>query len=77
MSILIHKENPLKAGLVPVISSECLSGASINGLVSFQIANYLKTTFPEARFLIVVREQLSYIPAYYQEYFGCLASSFH
>jgi hypothetical protein len=55
--------------LVPVISSEIMSGQPyIGGRDGRMIADRLKETFPEARVLISIREQLALLPSLYMQY---------
>jgi sulfotransferase family protein len=57
------------AGLVPVLSSPRLSGHSYSGgYDSKELADRLKQVFPEARILIVIREQRSMIASTYKQY---------
>ena len=59
----------IAVGLTPVISYEELSGnASSGGWRSKEFAWRLAETFPEARILIVVREQRTMIRACYMQY---------
>jgi hypothetical protein len=56
-------------GLVPVLSSERLSGEPhFGGYDSELIADRLAAVFPEARILLVVREQTSMFLSLYKEY---------
>jgi hypothetical protein len=56
-------------GLVPVLSSERLSGEPhFGGYDSEAIADRLATVFPNARILVVVREQTSMFLSIYKEY---------
>jgi hypothetical protein len=56
-------------GLVPVLSSERLSGEpQFGGYDSELIADRLATVFPNARILVVVREQTSMFLSIYKEY---------
>jgi len=56
-------------GLVPVLSSERLSGEPhFGGYDSELIADRLAAVFPEARILVVVREQTSMFLSIYKEY---------
>jgi hypothetical protein len=56
-------------GLLPVVSNERLSGhPSSGGYDSKEIADRLAAVFPEARVLIVVREQRSVILSAYKQY---------
>jgi Sulfotransferase family len=56
-------------GLVPVISSERLSGSPFSGgHDSAEIAERLVSVFPEARVLAVIREQESMIVSTYKHY---------
>lgn len=58
-----------KRNLVPVLSYERLSGAPHHGSTdSRQIADRLAEAFPEARVLIVIREQLDMILSLYKTY---------
>jgi len=57
------------AGLVPVISHEQLSGSPpAGGALAKELAWRVAATFPEARILIVVREQRSMIRSCYMQY---------
>lgn len=59
----------IAGGLQPVISSEELSGNPISGgWKSKELAWRLAAAFPDARILIVVREQVSMIRACYMQY---------
>lgn len=59
----------IAAGLIPVISSEQLSGNPINGgWQSKEYAWRLAGSFPEGRIFIVVREQRTMIRASYMQY---------
>jgi len=62
--------DPIRAeGHVPVVSFERLSGhAASGGYDSAQIAERLRAVFPEARVLIVMREQRSAILSNYRMY---------
>ena len=61
--------SPSGSGLIPVLTWERLSGtAHAGGFDSATIAQRLHGVFPEARILIVVREQRSMIYALYQQY---------
>jgi hypothetical protein len=56
-------------GLLPVVSHERLSGHPFSGgHDSKEIANRLKAVFPEAKVLIVIREQRSMILSTYKQY---------
>jgi hypothetical protein len=56
-------------GLVPVLSSPRLSGHSYSGgYDSKELADRLKRVFPEARILIVIREQRSMVASTYKQY---------
>jgi hypothetical protein len=56
-------------GLQPVVSFGRLSGHAFSGgFDSKQIADRLKTVFPEARILIVIREQRNIIVSTYKQY---------
>jgi len=55
--------------LTPILSSERLSGnPHSGGYDSVIIANRLKTTFPDAKIFIMVREQISTIASNYKQY---------
>jgi hypothetical protein len=57
------------AGLLPVVSYERLSGHPFSGgHDSKEIANRLKEVFPEAKVLVVIREQRSMILSTYKQY---------
>ncbi len=57
------------AGLVPVVSHERLCGHPVSGgHDSKEIANRLKEVFPDARILVVIREQRSIIISTYKHY---------
>lgn len=56
-------------GCVPVISSERLSGSPhAGGYDSKDIADRLKRVFPDARILIVIRNQATILGSIYQQY---------
>lgn len=56
-------------GLVPVLSSPRLSGHSYSGgYDSKELADRLKQVFPEARILMIIREQRSMIASTYKQY---------
>jgi hypothetical protein len=56
-------------GLVPVLSAERLSGnPDSGGYDSVHVAEYLAATFPEARVLIVIREQADMLVSSYKRY---------
>ncbi len=56
-------------GLLPVVSYERLSGHPFSGgHDSKEIANRLKEVFPEAKVLVVIREQRSMILSTYKQY---------
>lgn len=58
-----------REGLVPVITSERLSGSPHSGgFDSAMLARRLQAVFPEARILIVIREQRSAIRSSYGQY---------
>lgn len=62
-------EHPLSPGKVPVLSHERLAGnAHASGFDAQTIADRLKSCFPHARILIVIREQRSYILSIYHQY---------
>lgn len=62
-------EQAKRRGMVPVLSFERLSGAPHQGgYDSQQVADRLADTFPEARVLIVIREQRSMILSLYKTY---------
>jgi hypothetical protein len=57
------------AGLVPVLSSPRLSGHSYSGgYDSKELADRVKQVFPEARILMVIREQRDMIASTYKQY---------
>lgn len=59
----------LADGLLPVISSEVLSGHPFFGGRGSEIyANRLEQTFPDARILISIRDQFRIIPSVYMQY---------
>jgi hypothetical protein len=59
----------LEAGLVPVISYERLSGHPVSGgYDSKEIAERLKKVFPDAKVLIVIREQRGMIVSTFKQY---------
>ncbi len=59
----------IAAGLIPVISLEDLSGNPISGgWKAKEFAWRLSSAFPEARILMVVREQVAMIRASYMQY---------
>jgi hypothetical protein len=61
--------NAEAAGLIPVLSTPSLSGHPFSGgRDSKEIADRLKQVFPEARVLIVIREQRSMIVSTYKQY---------
>ena len=63
------RDEILAAGLVPVLSHERLSGyPHSGGFDSLEIAERLATVLPDARILIVVREQRSMILSNYHQY---------
>ena len=56
-------------GLVPVLSAERLSGnPDSGGYDSVHVAEYLAATFPEARVLIMIREQADMLVSSYKRY---------
>jgi hypothetical protein len=58
-----------KAGLVPVVATPSLSGHPFSGgHESKEMADRLRQVFPEARVLIVIREQRSMIVSTYKQY---------
>ena len=58
-----------RAGLIPVISRERLSGCPYSGgYDSREIAERLKSVFPEAKVLMVIREQKRMILSTYKQY---------
>jgi hypothetical protein len=62
-------EEARAAGLLPVVSYERLSGHPFSGgHDSKEIANRLKEVFPEAKVLVVIREQRSMIVSTYKQY---------
>jgi hypothetical protein len=65
-----HRFEEIRAyGLIPVVSFERLSGhACSGGFDSGEIASRIRQVLPEARVLIVVREQRSAIYSNYQRY---------
>lgn len=66
----LHDEKAAAApGKVPVISSEVLSGNMwCGGYDARQNADRLRETFPDARVLLLTREQRSFIRALYKSY---------
>jgi hypothetical protein len=57
------------AGLIPVISHEGLSGDPVNqDYYEFEAANRIYQVFPEAKILIVIREQKTMIKSFYNQY---------
>ena len=59
----------LPSGVVPVISSELLSGNPFfGGRESDVFAERLRTIWPEARVLITIRSQLKILPSVYMQY---------
>ena len=59
----------LGAHLVPVISSEIMSGQPYTGgRDSRMVADRLKQAFPEAKIMISIREQLALLPSLYMQY---------
>jgi hypothetical protein len=60
--------NPLSRNLTPIVSSELLCGsANINGGANARIyADRLKKILPEAKIIIVIREQLSWLESFYK-----------
>ena len=64
-----EKHARIGAHLVPVISSEIMSGQPyIGGRDGKMIADRLKEAFPEAKVLISIREQLGLLPSLYMQY---------
>jgi hypothetical protein len=62
-------EEAARCGLVPVISHELLVGHPVaGGCGSTEIAQRLKELWPNARILIVIREQRSMLLSLYSEY---------
>ena len=62
-------EEARERGLVPVLSSERLSGSPHSGgYDSKQTAERLAATFPGARVLIVIREQVEMLVSVYKQY---------
>lgn len=62
-------EKAQQEGLVPVLSAERLSGnPHSGGYDSKQIAERLAATFPEARVLVVIREQAQMLVSAYKQY---------
>ncbi len=58
-----------KSGLLPVLSSEEFSGnPHSGGYASKELADRLTTVFPEAKILMVIREQKSMIISTYKQY---------
>ena len=58
-------------GLVPVLSNEALCGQPVNGgrfTYGKHVVERLHATFPDARILIVVREQRASLLSHYREY---------
>jgi len=68
-ALAVEKHAKIGAHLVPVISSEIMSGQPyIGGRDARLIADRLKATFPEARVMISIREQLALMPSLYMQY---------
>ncbi|MFO1175532.1 MAG: hypothetical protein U1E48_10065 [Paracoccaceae bacterium] len=64
-----ERHDRLGRHLVPVISSEILSGQPyIGGRDCRMIADRLKETFPEAKVIVTIREQLALLPSLYMQY---------
>ncbi|MBS0565655.1 MAG: hypothetical protein JSR87_14640 [Proteobacteria bacterium] len=64
-----ERHDRLGRHLVPVISSEILSGQPyIGGRDCRMIADRLKETFPEAMVIVTIREQLALLPSLYMQY---------
>ena len=62
-------EREAAAGLVPVLSAERLCGdVGFGAYDSVLLADRLASTFPEAKVLIVIREQLAMLFSTYQQY---------
>jgi len=62
-------ERAIASNLVPVISYERLSGnPHSGGYDSKEIADRLKQVFPDAKILIIIREQMSMIVSTYKQY---------
>lgn len=67
----LAEERHARAGrhLVPVISSEILSGQPyLGGRDSKVMADRLKEAFPEATVIVTIREQLALLPSLYMQY---------
>ncbi|NQZ67549.1 MAG: sulfotransferase domain-containing protein [Lentisphaeria bacterium] len=68
LEIIISRKDKLKSK-IPVMSHERLSGnPHSSGFDAKKIASMLKHTFPEAKILVVIREQKSFILSNYFEY---------
>jgi Sulfotransferase family len=62
-------EREIETGLVPVLSAERLCGdVGFGAYDSVRLADRLAATFPEAKVLIVIREQRSMVFSTYQQY---------
>jgi len=62
-------EEAAKQGLIPVLSAERLSGnPHSGGYDSVQIAERIAAAFPEARVLVVIREQTEMLISAYKQY---------
>lgn len=60
-------EQGFSDGKVPVLSQESMSGnPRRRGYASKEVADRLKDTFPEARILLVIREQISWLLSFYK-----------
>jgi hypothetical protein len=68
-AIDIKRQDAEMLGAVPFLSHERLSGAPVSGgFDAYQIAVRLHSLVPDARVLIVVREQISHLLSIYNEY---------
>lgn len=64
-------KHPVPARKIPVLSNERLAGnAHAGGFDAVQIASRLKTTFPNGKILITIREQKHFILSIYYQYLG-------
>jgi len=64
-----ERHRAIGAHLVPVISSEIMSGQPyIGGRDGALVAERLKETFPEATVMVSIREQLALLPSLYMQY---------
>lgn len=65
----VRERCDIEDGIIPVISNERLSGEPFfGGDDSRRIAEKLHATFPEAKILIGIREQISMIESFYHQY---------